>query len=300
MSFFSYRVATVMGIPIKLHVSLLLLVILLWIVASNYGGAKIAALLLAMEAGGLMSILLHELGHSLVARLHHCRVHEITLTLIGGMAHMDRMPDKPSGEIAMALAGPAVSLVLGASFYSIAGLLPAGSASISVYLLNTLGLINFVLAGFNLLPSFPMDGGRVFRALLQRRMGRLNATRIATRIGRLIALMFILQGLFAQPGSLILKLIPVRLPDILVMILQSTNFILTFAGIFLFISAGREYRAVQAEEYRRRQARPAFWPWMQEPPEEPADRVHISPSPYTKGKPEESDLYEERAPRPPF
>ncbi|MCK5529313.1 MAG: M50 family metallopeptidase, partial [Kiritimatiellae bacterium] len=102
----SYKVATILGIPIKLHISVLLMV---FIMVHQFG--LLSGVLI--ELGLIISIILHELGHSVIAILKGCRVREITLMLIGGVAKMERIPEKPFDEFMMALAGPAVSLVLG-------------------------------------------------------------------------------------------------------------------------------------------------------------------------------------------
>ncbi len=220
----SYKVATILGIPIKVHISLLLMVL---IMVSKFG--IVTGILL--EFGLIISIVLHELGHSVVAIHKGCRVREITLMLIGGAAKMEHIPEKPLDEFLMALAGPAVSLILGLGgifFGNRMNFLPVVS-NFGVNIFRILGMINIGLALFNLLPSFPMDGGRVLRAALSAKLGRVKATFIAARVGRIIAVLFGIRGIFGG------------------------DFILIFIAFFIYTSAGQEYKYVQMEAmYKQR------------------------------------------------
>lgn len=185
----SYSIGTIFGIPVRVHVTLLIFLPLFALSFAPVAG--LAGLFYgALGAIGLFgSVVLHEIGHSLVARAKGSRILEILLLPIGGMARLNQLPRNPADEIQTALAGPAVSLALG-----IAGLFGAPF----IYPLNPplavlcheLGRINLMLALFNLIPSFPMDGGRVFRAALVPRMGRLPATRLAAMVGRGFAWLF--------------------------------------------------------------------------------------------------------------
>lgn len=217
----SYHLTTVFGIPIHLHLSLIALAAMIVLLI---GGNPLTGLVLA--AGLICSIVLHELGHSLVAIQQGCRVREITLMLIGGVARMDRLPARPMGEFWMALAGPAVSLAL--AVVGIAGGVFLRHLPLLGWLgevLIILGVWNGYLACFNLLPALPMDGGRVFRALLARKMGRLKATFIAERVGKIVAVLMGLYGLFHEPHNLILVMI----------------------AVFVYQAAGREYRMALME-----------------------------------------------------
>lgn len=272
----SYRIATVWGIPIDLNISLILMAI---IFVQNYG----LSLGLLLQAGLLFSIALHELGHSFVAIHKGCRVRGITLMIIGGVAKMDRMPTRPRDEVLMALAGPAVSLVLGVLFgvggwYSRA-LLPS---SVLSHALLVVGGINIALTLFNLIPSFPMDGGRVLRALLTPKMGRLKATGIAARIGRGFAVAFGIYGVYINHWTLL------------------------FIAIFLYIVAGREYRMLRMEQAMRNMGAGGGFnmadlfgngPSQQQtyaPDEDGDDRVTISPPPYAKGKGSTTEIHPEK------
>jgi len=249
----AYRIATVWGIPIRLHISLLLMVFILILQFGFWNGILI-------EIGLALSIVLHELGHSLVAIRKGCRVREITLVCIGGAAQMERIPTRPLDEFLMALAGPFVSLVLGVLFLFAGGrlALPPVPRADPLNIVQLLGAINLGLLIFNLLPSFPMDGGRVLRAALTPRMGRLRATFIAARLGKIMAVLFGLWGFFHH------------------------NWILIFIAFFIFTAAGNEYRMVQMQEAAKRHGFGAWSPFG--PPEPPAsgddDEVTVGPPPY--------------------
>lgn len=185
----AYSIGSIFGIPIRVHVTLL---IFLPLFALSFAPMEGWAGLFygALGAVGLFgSVVLHEVGHSLVARAKGSRILEILLLPIGGMARLDRMPRNPSDEIQTALAGPAVSLALGVAGTWYAPLVFAVHPVLGL-ILAELGRINFMLAFFNLIPSFPMDGGRIFRAMLVPRLGRLAATRLAAAVGRALAWVF--------------------------------------------------------------------------------------------------------------
>ncbi len=198
----SWRVGTLVGIPLRVHPSFWLL--LGWIALTHalrgHGAREIAAGL-ALVVSIFACVVLHELGHALVARRFGVRTRDITLLPIGGVAHLERMPEKPAQELLVALAGPAVSLGLSGGLFAALALLdgPTGIENLQLVggpLLTKLAWINLVIAGFNLLPAFPMDGGRVLRASLAMRMDRGRATDLAARIGQAIAVVLGIWGLF--------------------------------------------------------------------------------------------------------
>lgn len=257
MAGLSYQVGRVWGIPIRIHVSLL---IVLFYAVSRFG----LMMGLLLEAGFAASIVLHELGHSLVAIRKGCRVRSINLLFIGGAAQMENIPTRPMDEFQMAVAGPAVSVLIGAVLIlSGMGLrLPPVHPSLDLNPMVFLGAVNLGLAGFNLIPSFPMDGGRVLRAVLARRMGRLKATYIAARTGRILAVIFGLSGYFGIPG-----LIPPR------------DWGLIAIAFFVFIAAGNEYRMVRMQELARAQGGPSWAPGY-DAGDGGSDSVVVGPPPY--------------------
>ena len=185
----SYSIGRLFGIPIRVHVTLLIFLPLFAFSFMPVGGPQ-GLFYGALGAVGLFaSVALHEIGHSLVARAKGSRILEILLLPIGGMARLNALPRRPIDEIQTALAGPAVSLALG-----IAGLFGAPYVfpfnPLLAVVVYELGRINFMLVLFNLIPSFPMDGGRVFRAALVPRLGRLRATQLAAKVGRGFAWLF--------------------------------------------------------------------------------------------------------------
>lgn len=199
----SFRVGRLAGIRLEIHYSWLIIVALLTAsLASGWYPRSVPRATVAQYwiAGFIASLLLflcvlaHELGHSLVARARGLPVHNITLYIFGGVSNLEREPRRASVEFQVAMAGPVVSVMLGIV------LLPLGAAiGNTLPLVSTtlyyLGVENLLLALFNLIPGFPLDGGRVFRALLWGATGSLRtATRWAARVGEGIALLFIFAG----------------------------------------------------------------------------------------------------------
>lgn len=161
-----------------------------WSVATYWALGVVTALLF------FLSIIAHELGHSLVSRAQGIPVRDITLFIFGGAARMSREPRRAREELLMALAGPATSVVLGLAF-GLVWRASSGSPGVIHAVSGWLAWINVAVAGFNLIPGFPLDGGRVFRALVWGATGNLSrATRIAAGLGRVVAFGFILFGLW--------------------------------------------------------------------------------------------------------
>jgi Zn-dependent protease len=186
----SWRLGTVLGFPVELNVSFLLL---LGLVLLAFGGIAGVALVLLVFA----SVLVHELGHAVVARKLGVHVAGIELSFFGGAAKMVQLPRTANHEVAIAAAGPIVSLVLG-------GLgLGLGSAFHST-LLSWIGWTNFIIAVFNLIPALPMDGGRILRALLSRRMDFVRATDVAVKVARVVSIGFVVVALAGGPLQLLL------------------------------------------------------------------------------------------------
>ena len=200
-----WKLGTFAGIDVFIHATFLLLIG--WIGYSHwlqYGTiAKVVEGILFILVL-FLSVILHEYGHALTARKYGVKTRDITLYPIGGVARLERMPEKPIEELWVALMGPAVNVMIAAVLfvylYLSGGLAQLTDLSIaSGSFLTRLMLVNISLVVFNLLPAFPMDGGRVLRALLAMRMDYVRATQIAASIGQGMAFLFGLAGLFGNP-----------------------------------------------------------------------------------------------------
>ena len=206
----SFPIGTLLGSELRVHATFFLL--LAWIGGAAFldGGMQAAVFNTAFVCALFVCVVAHEYGHAVVARRYGIKTPDITLLPIGGMARMERMPENPAHEIAVALAGPAVNVVIWAALVS-AGFQPDPAALADpgelTDFLGALAGVNLFLALFNLIPAFPMDGGRVLRALLSFATSRVRATRIAAIGGQIVAFGFGLWGLTA--GSPILLLIAV-------------------------------------------------------------------------------------------
>ncbi len=199
------------GIRLQIHWTFIL--IIAWAVYQGWrqGGDAVTILLtVALVLAIFMCVVLHELGHSLTARRYGIQTRKITLLPIGGVASLERMPEDPRQELLVAVAGPAVNVVIaGLLFFFVRGQLgqlddpeqaqqffaKVSSQNFLTYLFTT----NVLLVVFNAIPAFPMDGGRVLRALLSFRMDRVRATQIAVNLGQLIAIFFFFLGFVYNP-----------------------------------------------------------------------------------------------------
>jgi len=224
----SWKIGTFAGIAVYMHATFLLL--LGWIAVSHWmqyqsllptltGVAFILALFLC--------VVLHEYGHALTARRFGIATRDITLLPIGGVARLERMPDKPNQELWVALAGPAVNVALAALLavylFLTGHFEPVKNIGLTHGLfLERLLFANLFLVGFNLIPAFPMDGGRVLRAILAKRMEYARATRISASVGQGLALVFGFLGLFTNP-------------------------FLVFVALFVWIGAAQETALVEAK-----------------------------------------------------
>lgn len=205
----SWRIARVAGIDVNIHATFLLLMGWLALTAWNAGrsvNAVVAGILFPLAL--FACVLLHEFGHALTARKYGISTRDITLLPIGGVARLERMPDQPLQEFWVALAGPAVNLVISALLVAWLAL-TGGLGQIGLNSASFVGrllTVNVFLAVFNLIPAFPMDGGRVVRALLAMRMEYTRATQIAATLGQGIAFLLGFIGLFANPFLLFIAL----------------------------------------------------------------------------------------------
>ena len=208
----SWRIGTIAGIGVYIHATFLLLILFILGLYLQQGrtleGALAGTLFILVIFG---CIVLHELGHALAARKYGIHTRDITLLPIGGLARLERMPDVPIQELWVALAGPAVNAVIAGGLYvgaRIAGISPQVQPFhwLGGNFLNRLMVVNLWLLVFNLIPAFPMDGGRVLRAILATRMEYTRATVLASRIGQAIAYVFGFVGLFTDPFLLFIAL----------------------------------------------------------------------------------------------
>ncbi|MGZ9167216.1 MAG: site-2 protease family protein, partial [Anaerolineales bacterium] len=200
-----WKVGTFAGIDVFVHATFLLLIG--WIGYSHwlqYGTlAKVAEGILFILVL-FLCVVLHEYGHALTARRYGVKTRDITLYPIGGVARLERMPDKPIEELWVALMGPAVNVVIAAVLFVYLflsqGLVPMTDLTVaSGSFVARVMAVNISLVLFNLIPAFPMDGGRVLRALLAMRMDYVRATQIAANVGQGLAFLFGLFGLFNNP-----------------------------------------------------------------------------------------------------
>ncbi|MFB6223329.1 MAG: CBS domain-containing protein [Haloarcula sp.] len=216
-----FRIGSAFGIPIQLDLTfLLVLPLFAWIIGTqieqttellngtlNAGldpavlteGMLIWVLGIGAAVGLFAGVVLHELGHSLVAIRYGFPIDSITLWLFGGIAQLSEMPEDWKQELVIAIAGPVVSVAVGTVCYVAFQLLPSGTVTAiesARFILGYLALMNLALAAFNMLPGFPMDGGRVLRALLARRRPYARATKIAAEVGKIFAVFLGLFGIF--------------------------------------------------------------------------------------------------------
>jgi Zn-dependent protease/CBS domain-containing protein len=209
----SFQIGKIMGIPIKLHITFLLIIPVMGYVFANNnsfsGFAGVEPVFLRYALGLSVAILLfacvllHELGHSIVAKKHGTNIQGITLFLFGGVSSLEEIPRDPKIEFKMALAGPSVSLLIGSIliiFYEILkNNIPLENPFLR--LLWLIAYINIILFIFNLIPAFPMDGGRVLRSVLAGKMSYKKATSIAANVGKMFAIFMGIIGLII-PGGL--------------------------------------------------------------------------------------------------
>jgi len=206
----AWRIGRIFGIDICIHATFVLL--LGWVAFSHVAGGVGAVWRgLALVIAVFAIVVLHELGHALVAKRFGVRTRDITLLPIGGVARLERMPEKPIEELLVAAAGPTVNIVLAlllwaALAFTGASTSPTGLGVVGGSFLTKLMWVNVSLAAFNLLPAFPMDGGRVVRAALALKMDYVRATEVAARLGQGMALLFGVLGLFHNPMLLFIAL----------------------------------------------------------------------------------------------
>lgn len=242
-----FQLARIFGIPVQVHWSFLLVFVWVFFAGSSNGSWDWHTtgwdflIVLAL----FVCVVLHEFGHALTARRYGVHTHDIILSPIGGVARLDRLPDKPWQEFMVAIAGPLVNIAIVLLLVAIFLLGPesgyqqflsffydllypdsnvfSGEVSPVYAFFFVLIILNLVLAIFNMLPAFPMDGGRVLRALLSIRLGRLRATRIATYVGQGFALLLLAYAVW------------------------SLSPITGLIAVFIFMMAASEYRSARME-----------------------------------------------------
>ena len=221
-----FRVA---GIQLRIHVTFLLLIG--WLAVGYYaeGGSAAAAGRVFFILLLFVCVILHEFGHAFAAKAFGINTPDITLLPIGGVARLERMPEEPGQELVIALAGPAVNVMIALGLLVVIDWHSAAAARVfeSPNLLTQLLAINVLLVLFNLLPAFPMDGGRVLRALLATRFSYARATQIAASIGQGFAFVFGFVGLLWNP-------------------------FLIFIALFVYIGASQEAALAQMKDVSRR------------------------------------------------
>jgi len=216
---YSFKIGSAWGIPIELHITFILLIAAVFVLSLPSLQFYTFFLVLFL----FIFVVFHELAHSVVARYYGIKVRKIVLYPIGGVSEIEEIPDNPSQEWRMAVAGPLTSLLLGVALLAIS--LPFSPQLLTALLsLSTTGnflfdlaILNLLLGAFNLIPAFPMDGGRVFRALLAERMKYSDATRYAVYLGRIFGIAMVIAG-FIFPSY----------------------FLLILVGIFVYIGASEE------------------------------------------------------------
>jgi Zn-dependent protease/CBS domain-containing protein len=207
-----WKIARIAGIDVYMHTTFLLLIG--WVAFSQWTGQRSWGAVFSSVFFILLLfvfVVMHEYGHALTARKYGIRTRDITLYPIGGVARLERMPEKPIEELWVALAGPAVNLVVAGVLFAYmlvsSTLEPLSSLTVSTgSLIGRLMIVNLWLVGFNLIPAFPMDGGRVLRALLGLRLEYVQATQIAAYVGQAFAFVFGFIGLFSNPFLLFIAL----------------------------------------------------------------------------------------------
>ena len=196
----SFKVARVAGIEVKIHVTFLLVLAYFGVIYWQQGGVRGAVEGVGFTLLLFLCVLLHEFGHAFAARAYGIRTPDITLLPIGGVARLERMPDKPVQELVVAVAGPAVNVLIALALiaFMAAKVRMADLTDIDRGggLLGNLLYMNVMLVAFNAIPAFPMDGGRVLRALLAMVMDYTLATTIAARVGQVLAVGFAVASFF--------------------------------------------------------------------------------------------------------
>jgi Zn-dependent protease/CBS domain-containing protein len=232
MKRWSLSVGTYGGTEVRIHITFLMLLAFFAWDAMRRGGVSAAVEVLAFLIAMFTCVLLHEFGHVIAARRYGIRTPDITLLPIGGLARLERMPREPMQELIVAIAGPAVNVVIGLILLMFHGLVPFDEFMDELIRGSFTGRLmvwNFVMVGFNMIPAFPMDGGRVLRAVLAMFLDYGQATRVAATLGQGLAVIGAMVALLT-PGYHLLPLL---------------------IALFIFMAAGQEAAYVTDQESMR-------------------------------------------------
>jgi len=229
------KVATIAGIPIKIHWTFLFTILIIGSIVLKHKMDLTTSMLLSLFVVILfVLVIMHEYGHALMARRFHIKTRDIIITPIGGIARLEGMPQRPVQELLVAFAGPLVNLFLALIFFGVLYAMETEDfflrekESIEVLtdpvgFIFLIAMMNTILFVFNLFPAYPMDGGRILRALLSMKMSRRKATIIAANVGRVLSIGFIIFGAYYRMITLL------------------------FIGIFIYFVATREYQMARVQ-----------------------------------------------------
>ncbi|MEZ6093782.1 MAG: site-2 protease family protein [Pirellulaceae bacterium] len=225
----SWNLGTVSGIKIRVHWTFLILLAWIWFSSITSGNGFASALFSLLFVVAIFGcVLLHELGHALTARRFGIGTRDITLLPIGGVAALERIPRNPIQEFWIAVAGPLVNVAIAILLFTGLYLLPIATLPIALTFLLQLAIANVVLVAFNMLPAFPMDGGRVLRAILAMFVDYVRATNLAATVGQFVSIGLGLLGI------------------------ATGNLMLVFVAIFVYMAARAERYQVEAEQIHSR------------------------------------------------
>jgi stage IV sporulation protein FB len=227
----SINIGKIAGTAVRIHITFLLFLVWIWAASYVSGGAEAAWGGLVFMILLFLCVLAHEFGHIFTARGFGVQTPDVTLLPIGGVARLERIPEEPWEEFLIAIAGPAVNVVIAFALVAFAGanLATQNLAAVEsgqVAMIDRLAAVNLFLALFNMIPAFPMDGGRVLRALLSIRLGFVRATQVAATVGQWFAFALGFIGLFSNP-------------------------MLIFIAIFVYLAAASEAQLVQVRAMSR-------------------------------------------------
>jgi Zn-dependent protease len=216
---YSLKIFSIFGIPIELHISFLALMLIIYFIAILNIIPSINVLTAVLITLIFVTVVLHELSHSYFAKRYGIKIERIVLLPIGGVSEMEEIPEDPAQELRIALAGPVANLVIAAFSFLILLIFKSSLSTVLLGALYYFIVVNLLLGLFNLLPAFPMDGGRILRAFLAERMSFIKATKTAATIGKQLAIIMAIIGVFF-------------------------NFFLILIAIFVYFGAESEYKSI--------------------------------------------------------